>query len=126
MLGTRNYSSADFHNLMVEYENIKFAPCEKKIKITKTIISKIMKLYNINIRFITDFKNINVNSLDTKFEEIKEILTNYSATIEKNFEFSIDTIADRDDIILVLKNLLREIEYKITIKDKTYMFVKKA
>lgn len=126
MLGTRNYSSADFHKLMVEYENVKFAPCEKKIKITKTIISKIMKLYNVNIRFITDFKNINVNSLDTKFEEIKEILTNYSATIEKNFEFSIDTIADRDDIILVLKNLLREIEYKITIRDKTYMFIKKA
>ena len=117
-------ADTDYCQLSAEIEKTKFKMIENKIKIIRIVLSRIVRLYNKKLNLLTDFKFISVKSFEEKFEQIKEIVTGNTSDIEKEFKCEIGKLNKYTDIIKLLKKLLREINYKLTIDKKDFIFVR--
>lgn len=88
------------------------------------ILEELALVDEIKIRLISDFKKIPYQKLQDNEKDVMEIFEKYKKQLEKAFENNstllkeINNVREVKNVIFVLRNLLKTIEYKLIVHGK--------
>lgn len=92
---------------------------KKKYDIILETLKAISILFSKRIKYLSDFKNIPCILIQENFQDIKDILIKNKETLESNFDMKIK-FSKSDDykkIISFLRSMIRNIDYKMIIRN---------